>query len=561
MAESTSTASRLAELDNVADRCARLEIVAEFRFDMETRTALILGRGKTKWIDIYTPEHWFKKSMSEAMRSVTASFGAGATALVVESITVKASKAPLKAKELKALIVDAYCEACGIRKPSSEELEAKIESANAATADATTAMLAELRGGPEGIKHWNARPWDRGKRAALEECDLSGCELPEVTFNNVSLDGSNLSKVLIRDGILSGTNMMNTNLQMSQFLRTNLTEGSMMKADFSESAFDKVQIYRTSFLKANFSSTRWRDVSATDANFINCLMNGIDLEDCTIESSKFCNAVLTESNFVNCELIRNNFSEGIASGARFVGCNFQGSNFQHACLTGTSFVNCNLTVVDLRGADLTGALLPVSNIFEKTVFDETTKFPDGFEPPLAMAWKGPGPHPYKLLEFKRNTPAAPVEFPEFMKRVSQAVDKSRFDKVLTMLKADRFQLFAKVESSMVLGVVRSQTDAELVYGCKLCEDGTFCCCTQNLNACGGLRGQVCKHILVLVIGLVKAEELNPTNADTWTRASAMYKPKLDRDEMAELFIQYAGAQAGDIDWRPTETIPEDYYAF
>jgi hypothetical protein len=31
--------------------------------------------------------------------------------------------------------------------------------------------------------------------------------------------------------------------------------------------------------------------------------------------------------------------------------------------------------------------------------------------------------------------------------------------------------------------------------------------------------------------------------------------------MTEAFIQYKGASLGEIDWRPTETIPEDYYAF
>jgi hypothetical protein len=30
--------------------------------------------------------------------------------------------------------------------------------------------------------------------------------------------------------------------------------------------------------------------------------------------------------------------------------------------------------------------------------------------------------------------------------------------------------------------------------------------------------------------------------------------------MGEIFIKYKGAEAGEVDWRPTETMPEDYYA-
>jgi hypothetical protein len=30
--------------------------------------------------------------------------------------------------------------------------------------------------------------------------------------------------------------------------------------------------------------------------------------------------------------------------------------------------------------------------------------------------------------------------------------------------------------------------------------------------------------------------------------------------MGEIFIRRKGAEAGEVDWRPTETVPEDYYA-
>ena len=30
--------------------------------------------------------------------------------------------------------------------------------------------------------------------------------------------------------------------------------------------------------------------------------------------------------------------------------------------------------------------------------------------------------------------------------------------------------------------------------------------------------------------------------------------------MAATFLKYKGAEAGEIDWRPTESVPEDFYA-
>ena len=67
-------------------------------------------------------------------------------------------------------------------------------------------------------------------------------------------------------------------------------------------------------------------------------------------------------------------------------------------------------------------------------------------------------------------------------------------------------------------------------------------------------------LLVLIVGLAKNGELDPNRIDTWIRLSKTNKPALDKDAMSETLLRYKGAEAGEVDWRPTETIPEDYYA-
>ena len=47
----------------------------------------------------------------------------------------------------------------------------------------------------------------------------------------------------------------------------------------------------------------------------------------------------------------------------------------------------------------------------------------------------------------------------------------------------------------------------------------------------------------------------------WMRAAKSKAPRTNPTLCAETLIQYKGAQAGEVDWRPTETIPEDFYAF
>ena len=145
--------------------------------------------------------------------------------------------------------------------------------------------------------------------------------------------------------------------------------------------------------------------------------------------------------------------------------------------------------------------------------------------------------------------------------LEKRVDASRLKKSLKMLKADSFQLYAQVDDDQLMGVVKSQTDADLVYSCRLDSEGEFTCCTQNLNHCGGLRGKLCKHLLVLIVGLTKSGEIDPTLVNEWVDNSRDCNPSLDKDQMSEVLLRYKGAEAGEIDWRPTETIPEDYYMF
>jgi uncharacterized protein YjbI with pentapeptide repeats len=147
----------------------------------------------------------------------------------------------------------------------------------------------------------------------------------------------------------------------------------------------------------------------------------------------------------------------------------------------------------------------------------------------------------------------------FLKALELRIEKPKIDKATKMLQASGFKLFNDVTDEHVSGVVKSQTDADLVYACRVAHDGQYACCTQNLNVCGGLRGSICKHLLVLITGLVQAGELDPTTIDAWIAKTHSVKPELDKEAMGAIFIKYKGAEAGEVDWRPTETVPEDYY--
>jgi hypothetical protein len=300
---------------------------------------------------------------------------------------------------------------------------------------------------------------------------------------------------------------------------------------------------------------------------------GINLENLDLQRADFTNADLSGARLVECDLRKACFKgakldKALAWNARLTDADFTGASLRRAelppnCLRAI-FRDADLTKAALNysnviGADFTGATLAETEL-DQAKFDESTRWPADFACPAGLRWVGKGENPAIARAVTELQAGGSVDLPTFLERLKERVDQAKYDKALAMLKADRFKLFAQVEPDSVIGVVKSQTDPELVYSCRLAGDGKFACCTQNLNVCGGLRGALCKHLLVLIIGLANSGELDPTTVNVWVEASRLRKPELDKDRMSEAFLRFKGAEAGDVDWRPTETIPEDYYA-
>ncbi|MCI0704900.1 MAG: hypothetical protein L0241_27895 [Planctomycetia bacterium] len=111
------------------------------------------------------------------------------------------------------------------------------------------------------------------------------------------------------------------------------------------------------------------------------------------------------------------------------------------------------------------------------------------------------------------TPPSPWD--EFLEKLRGVTDSGKLSKAMSMLRSDRFRLFADVQADHVCGVVRAQSSDTRVYACRLAQDGRYSCCTQNLIQCVVSRGSPCKHLLVLVVGLVKAGQLESATALEW----------------------------------------------
>jgi uncharacterized protein YjbI with pentapeptide repeats len=308
--------------------------------------------------------------------------------------------------------------------------------------------------------------------------------------------------------------------------------------------------------KLDLSSLQMHALDFSGACFNNAKMGRAKSESrggahLILQSASLRNADLTEAKLWSVDARSANFQGAKLNGAHLHNADFREANFRRAQLQHAHLLGADLRGADFTDADLRGALLGSAK------FDIATKFPKGFRIPKEMKWKGDGPQP-GIRRPKKLTRL--LDFDSFLKRLRGHVVDTKLGSALKMLKTDRFQLFSDVNDDGLVGVVKSQTNKDLLYSCRLRTNGQYACCTQNLHPCGGLQGSLCKHLLVLIVGLTKAGQLSTMSADSWVIASANHKPALDKVAMTDTFLRYKGAQAGEIDWRPTETIPEDYYA-
>lgn len=307
-------------------------------------------------------------------------------------------------------------------------------------------------------------------------------------------------------------------------------------SDLSGAFLEGVVLFRLDFSSCNFDGAKLKGASLIQSKFRNATFRGADL---------------TEANLSNAEAKGANFENAVLKGARL-----HDFNLRDATLTGADLSKAQLYHASLSNVDLSTCKIDKTE-FSSASYDEKTKFPANFAQTVQLNWRGKGPDPFKATMKTITVP----DFDSFMHYLKSNYDENRIKNVIKMLKKDSFQLYADVTKSGVTGVVKSQRDPDLFYACSLQSDGNFCCGTQNLRACGGLKGALCKHLLVLLIGLTKAGQIDHSICLRWVLESLQEYPEMDKDTVSEIFLKYKAAGAGKIDWRPMETIPEDYYAF
>ncbi len=274
----------LKELDQVARQTTRLKAAAAITLpgDVSVPVEVVSEDNGQKLflrghkLPFATPTSL--RTPSEAMLAVVRPLLHGTLGL--DSVKVTATGAPLKPKPLRELVLKAWCEACGRSAPEADRIKGETKTDKTREQDRLARVMKELRGGPAGIKRWNARTNQQQINAGpFRKIDLSG----------VCLDGVHLAWQLdCRRANFEGASLVKAELghwskfQQANFRGANLTGADLGCGRFRAACFENAVLQKSHLRVAEFLQASFRGADLTDADLAHANLRGADLTGATL---------------------------------------------------------------------------------------------------------------------------------------------------------------------------------------------------------------------------------------------------------------------------------------
>lgn len=277
--------------------------------------------------------------------------------------------------------------------------------------------------------------------------------------------------------------------------------------------------------------------------------SGANLERADLTNALFRQTILQHARLGRAILKGANLGGADCRGASAEKVDLSGTTMQGADWRGANLREANLKKANLHQARFQAADLSDANLSEVaahgTQYDDSTRFPDGYKP--GTGW----------VSTSATEEPAPADFNAFYHQLSNLVAHLGRD-VFSLHGAQVAPLWAQVTEDGLRGVVPEAANATTFRACHLSSAGAHQCGTQNFTLCEDAAKGLCKHLVALLLDLAKTERLPLGDAARWARLSLAHEGQLDKNLLAAIFAQYADSTQSD--YRPNETLPEDYYA-
>ena len=216
--------------------------------------------------------------------------------------------------------------------------------------------------------------------AGLERASLVDADLRDANLAGAQLGSANLWRARLEGARLDGASLERADLRKVEAKGAHLADARLSGANLEEAVLPEAHLERANLTGCQLETVRLSEVRADGADF-----NGARMSFASATSGSFVGARLTfaelrSADFIGANLDKANLHGAILSGAFLDGATLREANLSEASLVGASLVGADLSGANLRGANLEDTDLSDATL-DGVLFDPTTRWPEGFEPP------------------------------------------------------------------------------------------------------------------------------------------------------------------------------------
>lgn len=213
--------------------------------------------------------------------------------------------------------------------------------------------------------------------AKLDKARFVNCDMPAAIFRGASCIDvefrgcNNLCGANFDDADLRGSRFDSCRLPAARFVGANCEWMKLVNCpDICGGDFSDADLTMARFSHSGLVAAVFANAACWGAIFDNCnLASGVDLSNANLEMATFTKCSLSHARFASANLTKTVFKD----------CDFTGADLRNVVLADALLENPDLRQADLRGA-VFGNSLRGGRFDSHTVYDETTKFPRGFDP-------------------------------------------------------------------------------------------------------------------------------------------------------------------------------------
>jgi hypothetical protein len=190
-----------------------------------------------------------------------------------DGIEVEARKCPRRGADLLELVTAAWREALGLPALSTEEFRRQVTARDSDRKALKEELIAELRGGPEGVAAWNARPGEeRDQVGPLRRVEFSGAKLAGAELCHMDLTEAKLD-----EAHLVGADLSKGQLKGASFRGADLTDASCWRCKGTRAVFEGARLVRCNLRWAVLQRANLRDADLEAADLSSANLRGADL--------------------------------------------------------------------------------------------------------------------------------------------------------------------------------------------------------------------------------------------------------------------------------------------